>query len=612
MIAAQFLSALAIVFLIGESGAWYYNASTKLMTYDEASAYCQEKYTHLVAIQNKEEIEYLNFTLSYSPSYYWIGIRKVNNVWIWVGTQKPLTEEAKNWAPGEPNNKRNNEDCVEIYIQRPHDSGMWNDERCDKKKLALCYTASCTHASCSSHGECIETINSYTCKCYPGFSGHNCEQVVTCKAQEQPEHGSLNCTHPFGNFSYNSSCSFSCERGYLPSSMETTLRCMSSGEWSASAPACHVVECEALTHPANGVRKCSPNPESFPWNATCAFDCEEGYKLIGAQNLQCTSSGNWDNKKPVCKAVTCDAIQQPQHGSVSCNHSEAGEFAFKSSCSFSCAESFVLQGAAQVECNVQGLWTPQIPVCKAFQCEALSRPQRGYMKCLHSASGMFPSGSTCEFFCDQGFELKGSKRLQCGPRGEWDGKKPTCVAVKCDAVSQPQNGSMKCVHAATGEFTYKSSCAFHCEEGFKLHGSVQLECTAHGQWTQEVPSCQVVQCSSLDVPGKINMSCIGAPVFGTVCEFACPEEWILNGSAALTCGATGHWSGMLPTCEAPIKPVLPLAAALSTAGTSLLAMSSFLFWLLKYFRKKAKKFVPASSCQSLESYGNYQIPSHFT
>lgn len=63
--------------------------------------------------------------------------------------------------------------------------------------------------------------------------------VVTCKEQKHPDHGSLNCTHPFGLFSYNSSCSFSCNRGYLPSSTETTMRCMSSGEWSVPTPACH-------------------------------------------------------------------------------------------------------------------------------------------------------------------------------------------------------------------------------------------------------------------------------------------------------------------------------------------------------------------------------------
>ena len=110
------------------------------MTFDVASQYCQQKYTHLVAIQNQEEIRYLNATFPHAPSYYWIGIRKVKDQWVWIGTQKALTEEATNWAPGEPNNGQNNEDCVEIYIKRDKDAGKWNDERCSKQKLALCYT----------------------------------------------------------------------------------------------------------------------------------------------------------------------------------------------------------------------------------------------------------------------------------------------------------------------------------------------------------------------------------------------------------------------------------------------------------------------------------------
>ncbi|XP_006872718.1 PREDICTED: E-selectin [Chrysochloris asiatica] len=609
MIATRFLALLSLVFLlIKDSGAWSYNASTENLTYGEASKYCQQWYTHLVAIQNKEEINYLNSILSYSPSYYWIGIRKENGQWIWEGTKKPLNKEAENWAPGEPNNKRKDEDCVEIYIKRDKDEGMWNDESCSKKKLALCYTAACTNMSCSGHGECVETINNYTCMCDPGFHGLHCEQIMTCEAPKVPEHGTLVCTHPLGDFSYNSSCSVTCEKGYLPSSMEAT-QCTSSGEWSAPIPACNVVECDALTSPANGSMECFQSPGSFLWNTTCAFDCEEGFELMGAQNLQCTSSGNWDNKRPTCKAVTCGDISRPSNGSVDCNHSPSGEFTFQSSCHFTCKQGFKLQGPAQVECTAQGQWTQQIPTCEALQCKALSNPERGYMNCLLSASGMFQSGSSCEFSCEQGFVLTGSKMLQCGPTGEWDCDKPTCEAVKCDAVSQPQGGSMKCTHLPTGEFTYKSSCAFSCEEGFELHGSAQLECTSQGQWTQEVPSCQVVQCSNLDVPGKINMSCSGKPVFGTVCSFACPDGWTLNGSAALTCGPTGHWSGMLPSCEAPAESNVPLAVGLSTAGTSLLASASFLYWLLKRFQKKARKFVPTSSYLHLEPEGTYQAPS---
>lgn len=99
----------------------------------------------MVAIQNREEIEHLKSILPYKSGYYWIGIRKVNDVWTWVGTNKSLTAEATNWATNEPNNGKNGqttgqaEDCVEMYIKRQKDEGKWNDERCSKQKTALCY-----------------------------------------------------------------------------------------------------------------------------------------------------------------------------------------------------------------------------------------------------------------------------------------------------------------------------------------------------------------------------------------------------------------------------------------------------------------------------------------
>lgn len=110
------------------------------MKWTEARAWCKKHYTDMVAIQNHDEIQHLNRMLPKKEGYYWIGIRKINNTWTWVGTQKYLRKEAENWAKGEPNNERNNEDCVEIYIKRDKDMGKWNDESCNKKKTALCYT----------------------------------------------------------------------------------------------------------------------------------------------------------------------------------------------------------------------------------------------------------------------------------------------------------------------------------------------------------------------------------------------------------------------------------------------------------------------------------------
>lgn len=110
------------------------------MSYVEAETWCKTYYMHLVAIQNKNESAQLNVELPSNAGHYWIGIRKIDNEWRWVQTNTTLTKEAENWAEGEPNNKQENEDCVEIYVKRPTDAGKWNDDSCMKEKAALCYT----------------------------------------------------------------------------------------------------------------------------------------------------------------------------------------------------------------------------------------------------------------------------------------------------------------------------------------------------------------------------------------------------------------------------------------------------------------------------------------
>lgn len=195
---------------------WSYYYSSTIMNWTDARAWCKEHYTDMVAIQNQEEIGYLKSWLPRKPTYYWIGIRKIHNVWTWVGTNKTLTAEATNWAKGEPNNGKKgsgagrNEDCVEMYIKRETQPGKWNDERCEKQKTALCYTggqkfehrklnlkfsnffsfslwyfsqvkgfksiplAACDADSCA-HGDCVETINSHKCECFEGFYGEKCK-----------------------------------------------------------------------------------------------------------------------------------------------------------------------------------------------------------------------------------------------------------------------------------------------------------------------------------------------------------------------------------------------------------------------------------------------------
>ncbi|XP_049737263.1 L-selectin isoform X2 [Elephas maximus indicus] len=220
---------------------WTYHYSETTMNWANARVFCQKYYTDLIAIQNKQEIEYLGDTLPFRPTYYWIGIRKIRGVWTWVGTNKSLTEEAENWGDGEPNNKKSKEDCVEIYIKRSKDKGKWNDDACHKAKTALCYTASCQPWSCSGHGECVEIINNYTCNCDVGYYGPQCQFVVQCKPLEAPELGIMACTHPLGDFSFSSQCIFNCSEGTNLIGIEETT-CGAFGNWSSLEPSCQELD----------------------------------------------------------------------------------------------------------------------------------------------------------------------------------------------------------------------------------------------------------------------------------------------------------------------------------------------------------------------------------
>ncbi|XP_060685546.1 L-selectin-like [Hemiscyllium ocellatum] len=236
------------------------------MTWPDARNYCQHFFTDLVASQNHEESDHLNTVIPRNPTYYWIGIRKINNVWTWVGTNKTLDEEAENWAAGEPTPGA--EDCVEIYIKKATDAGRWNNDPCKKKKRAICYLGACKPTSCSGRGECVETIGNYKCKCNEGFHGPECEFVEQCITLNVPDQATMSCTHPNGNFSFNSTCDFHCAAGFTLQGPQR-LQCNATGMWTAMTPHCEAVKCESLETPEHGFLNCMHPFEFVSYSSSC-------------------------------------------------------------------------------------------------------------------------------------------------------------------------------------------------------------------------------------------------------------------------------------------------------------------------------------------------------
>ncbi|XP_071421096.1 P-selectin-like isoform X2 [Pithys albifrons albifrons] len=538
-----------------EAGAWkYYYSDQGDYTWEQARNYCQTFFTDLVAIQNKEEIEYLNENLPRHERYYWIGIRKLGGVWTWVGTKKVLTKEAENWAVGEPNNRRSNQDCVEIYIKRTKQSGKWNDEPCSRKKKALCYKASCQPSSCSQRGECVETIGSYRCECYSGFHGPECQHVVQC-AELEPKGVHINCSHPYGNFSYNSTCMFGCQEGFKRQGVGM-LWCLPSRQWSGDAPICTAITCPVLSAPEWGEMNCSHLHGDFTFGSTCTFSCQMGFALMGSNSLKCTAIGTWTGDAPRCEAITCPVLSAPERGEMNCSHLH-GNFTFGSTCAFFCQMGFVLMGPKSSECVATGTWTGDIPHCEAITCPVLNAPDKGELNCSH-LHGNFTFGSTCAFSCQKGFLMIGPDSRECMATGTWSEDTPHCEAIACPILSAPDQGELNCSHLH-GNFTFGSTCTFSCQMGFVLKGSETRECMATRTWTGDTPQCKAITCPVLSAPdwGELNCSHLHEDfAFGSTCAFSCQMGFALIGSERRECMTTGTWTGNTTQCEAITCPVL--------------------------------------------------------
>ncbi|XP_065599964.1 P-selectin-like isoform X4 [Cyrtonyx montezumae] len=541
--------------MVMQVGAWTYNYSKEDYNWDDARSYCKTFFTDLVAIQNKEEIEYLNHTLPYHRRYYWIGIRKVQGTWTWVGTKKVLTEEAANWATREPNNRQFNQDCVEIYIKRQPEAGKWNDEPCTKKKKALCYTASCQPLLCGLHGDCVETIQSYKCECHPGFIGDNCENVVTCAVLRAPQHGELNCSHLHGNFTFRSVCDFSCQSGFELMGSQSR-ECMASGNWTGDIPRCKAVTCPVLRAPEHGKLNCSHLHGIFTFGSTCDFSCQPGFELTGPESRDCSAMGTWTGDTPECKAISCPVLSAPEHGELSCSHLHEN-FTFGSTCDFSCQPGFEVKGPESRECTATGNWTGDTSQCKAVTCPVLRAPQHGELNCSH-LHGIFTFGSMCDFSCQPGFELIGPESRECTARGTWTGDTPQCKAISCPVLSAPEHGELSCSHLH-GNFTFGSTCDFSCLPGFVLIGPQSRECMATRTWTGDTSRCKAVTCTMLSAPqhGELNCSHLhGNFTFGSTCDYSCQPGFELIGPERRECTALGTWSKDTPQCKAVTCPVL--------------------------------------------------------
>lgn len=117
----------------------YYHVGTIQQTWYQADQKCRDLGAHLAEVNSVAEQEFLN-KISMSKQLTWhalfLGGTDESNEghWTWKHSGYPINIQF--WAPGEPNDKTGNEDC--LHMRRDLSYGGWNDISCDTKFFYIC------------------------------------------------------------------------------------------------------------------------------------------------------------------------------------------------------------------------------------------------------------------------------------------------------------------------------------------------------------------------------------------------------------------------------------------------------------------------------------------
>ncbi|KAF6034448.1 SVEP1 [Bugula neritina] len=237
----------------------------------------------------------------------------------------------------------------------------------------------------------LGTIISYYC--YSGYVFNGTHTDLTCQDDGNwtPLNGTcdrINCgpppTVPGGNVTYTTTEYYSTAlvkcvtgfnmmvNGYPRSYNSDSIRCLSSGEWSAP-PMCTRVDCGVppILQDAQ-----IPARSNHYYQQTVTYDCNHGfYPLENRSVITCLASGAWSTL-PHCLRVPCGPLPVVTNATssfvvVDCRTPPAIHFGkhnwtsttYNSRVDYSCDTGYKLIGVHHINCHEDGHWT-EAPTCE--------------------------------------------------------------------------------------------------------------------------------------------------------------------------------------------------------------------------------------------------------
>ncbi|XP_061824918.1 sushi domain-containing protein 4-like [Nerophis lumbriciformis] len=234
-----------------------------------------------------------------------------------------------------------------------------------------------------------------------------------------------------GLFPVGTVLQYSCDPGYLPD-RPNILTCISTGRWSSEPPQCTQSDaCLPLSEPENGGYTCHPSPcRLFSHGTVVEFFCHTGFMLKGKNNYLTCQDGQWDSHVQIsCVKRGCIRPLMEQHISSKLMDTNISSFPVGAVLQYRCDPGYQPDGPTIISCTGLGHWSSKPPLClRTDVCQPPYQPENGGYTCHPSQCQRLSHGTVIEYFCDEGYILKGEYKYLTCQYGKWDGlMQITCI-----------------------------------------------------------------------------------------------------------------------------------------------------------------------------------------
>lgn len=142
---------------------------------------------------------------------------------------------------------------------------------------------------------------------------------------------------------------------------------------------------------------------------------------------------------------------------------------------------FLLPGFEKRRCESDAKWKPEAATCTETLCKMITPPENGNMTLT-----TLRIGGKANFWCTEGFALKGDDDIECLSSGSWSSWPPTCVEIDCGQPGDIDEGR---VYLVNGSTKIGSVAEYHCFPGFERNGPFERVCLEDAYWSGREPSC---------------------------------------------------------------------------------------------------------------------------